>query len=168
MRIRDIIIEDLIDDEIKQEIGDPILPQYRHIDTQQVSLRARALLKQPGYTNAPGHAVKDAIKQLYSKTPNKPEVKKSSDTPDIKGKAQDRTAISKLNKNDSSATAGWDDETHGHLRKNKQGGVIKKAISAINPLSDIDDTDLGTFVKTGIQKGKKIGNKVFGMNKKDK
>ena len=48
---------------------------------------------------------------------------------------------------------GWDDDTHGHLRGDGKG-TGAKIVKALNPLSDLDSTDLGTTFTSALKKVK--------------
>lgn len=66
------------------------------------------------------------------------------------------------------ATPSYGDDFYGNqytgsLGKGQSKGVIRKALKALNPMTDIDTTDAATIATTGFEKGKRIGNKIFGL-----
>ena len=81
-------------------------------------------------------------------------------------KSKDRTSDKKIFRVDTPAAdkstapaadvaraRGWDDDTHGHLRGDGTG-TGSKIMKALNPLSDLDSTDLGTTFTSALSKAK--------------
>lgn len=62
------------------------------------------------------------------------------------------------------ATPSYSDDFYGNQHTGSLGkGVIKKTLKALNPMTGIDTTDAATIATTGFEKGKRIGNKIFGL-----
>lgn len=68
------------------------------------------------------------------------------------------------------ATPSYSDDFYGNQYTGSLGkkGVISKALKALNPMTDIDTTDAATIATTGFEKGKRIGNKIFGLKSTNK
>ena len=162
MKISDIIVEsnssdkrlqDILSQEFDDEFGNPKLPEFVMLDKASVVSLAVGYAKRPKFST--GKAIKAAVAQLYPDVNTQTTTRRSRskdqkifrvDTPDKKKSSQPIPAA-------NSGSRGWDDETHGHLRRTGQGTATNIA-RAINPLSDLDTTDLGTTVSSAARKAK--------------
>lgn len=148
MKIKDIIIETSAEDQQK-------LNRLRDLGKVELATRIAIYLGKINDWDAAAEAArddmdagkpipkrgKDSDKDSYfkvdTKKDSKPDSKKQSQAP----------AVS------LQRSRGWDDDTHGHLRGDGTG-TGAKILKALNPLSDLDSTDLGTTFTSALKKVK--------------
>lgn len=141
MKIRDIIVE-VSSEDLKK------LNHLRDLGKVELADRIRFHLGRVDDWDAAAEAARDdmdAGKPMPKKGKEKDQKIFRVDTPKKSKAVEPTPTVSK--------SRGWDDTTHGHLRGDGKGTGAAIA-RAINPLSDLDSTDLGTTFTSAIKKAK--------------
>ena len=143
MKIRDIISETSAENQAK-------LNRLRDLGKVELATRIAIYLGKVDDWDAAAEAARDDM-DAGKPIPRSKDGKdtdsyfKVDTTKDKKIKQQPTTTTT------SSRSSGWDDETHGHLRGDGKGTGAKIA-RALNPLSDLDSTDIGTTFTSALRK----------------
>lgn len=145
MKIRDIIVEINSENVAK-------LNKLRDLGKTELARRIYFYLGKVDDWDAAAEAARDDM-DAGKPMPN---VQKGNDSEifrvDVSKNKKDNTVKSPV---DISRSAGWDDETHGHLRRTGDGkGTVAKIAKAIDPTSDLDNTDIGTTFTSALAKAK--------------
>lgn len=174
MRIDEIIVEykpgtpidiKTLQAEFDEQYGDPRLPQHINLSKSQIVVVAKGIAQKTRET--PGTAIRKATKLLYPNhnidadvfigTPNSPNRKdttndfvfkaKKSDDKDKKGPGRGQYTKYK-DGSDRKSTP----EPKWEPAKSDGSGTGAKIAKALNPLSDLDSTDLGTVATSALSK----------------
>lgn len=141
MKIRDIIVEVSAEDLKK-------LNHLRDLGKVELADRIRFHLGRVDDWDAAAEAARDDMesgKPMPKKSKDKDQKIFRVDTPKTTKASEPTPAVSRAR--------GWDDDTHGHLRGDGKG-TGAKIVKALNPLSDLDSTDLGTTFTSALRKAK--------------
>jgi len=170
-RSYDAVTVDQLEDEFDEQFPSN-LPQFALMSKQAVVARAIQLAKDPKV--GPGRAIYLAVRQVYpdldqdagmhqqpsDNTSRRKSKKPSADTeepkkavvPSKKLKKPDNTGVGMY---EPKLKRGWNQSTHRNKSFKGDGkGSMSKLAKKLNPVSDIDTTDIGTAVASAAAKAK--------------
>jgi len=181
MKISDIILEykmgtaidlETLQAEFDEQYGNPRLPQHINLSKSQIVALAMGIAQKTRET--PGTAIRKATAQLYPKHDIDADVyigspkdakKEPLDKKDKKDKEEPKKAVvpnKKSKKPDGTTTGiyeppklkrGWNQSTHRNKSFKGDGkGSMSKIAKKLNPISDLDSTDIGTVATSALSK----------------